>query len=153
MVLTANTDGEWGVSQKIVPAFPSGTKWNIRVTASSDTKITVQMGTTNTVQVFDVQAAITSTINVGTATTDDPVDYIRFTGFSGISNSSISFDVWELANKTNVAFIEYQVSGIENTQALWQSSGIIFKPYFISIDSLKMQYDAGQRYNAAGIYF
>lgn len=148
-----NADGEWGVSQKIVPTFPPGTKWNIRVTSSISTKITVQMGTTNTLQVFDVPAAITTILNVGTDISDDPVDYIRFTGYSGQPGTTISFDTWELANKIAVAFIEYQLSGIENTEALWQSTGIIFKPYFTSIESLKMAYDSGQKYNAAGIYF
>lgn len=148
-----NENGEWGISQKIVPPFPSGTRWNIRVTASADAKITVQMGTTKAVQVFDVQAAITTIINVGTDVSDDPVDYIRFTAYSGQVGTTISFDTWELSNKTNVAFVEYQLSGIENTQALWQSTGIIFKPYFVSIDSLKMSYDSGQKYNSSGIYF
>lgn len=149
----ADTDGQWGASMKIVPNIPAGTKWKIRVTPRVATKITVQMGTTNVLQVFDLSASNIQTIEVGTETIDDPLDYIRFTFDTGVAGATVDFDTWEVSNQTVIAFIKYQILGVENTEALWQSSGTIFKPYFTSIDSLKVQYDSGQRYNASGVYF
>jgi hypothetical protein len=145
--LITDEDGLAKVATDLVPAFPTGNTWSLKVAGSTGGILRVQQGDSFTD--FTLVANQTQTVQF-TTTAGSTFDQLAFlVNLQAVGEVSLS-DL-TLVNPVASLFqygLVFQVLGSTN----FQSTSLIVKPYFLNLSDLAARYDNNQTYNSGVIY-
>jgi len=147
VILVCDAQGQFGVTTSMSPNLPAGNSWKLTVRCDTETKINFQFEP-NDWQSFTIPAFTATTITVQAS----PLDIKRLTiTASSAPNAEISMTTWQLiepeVEKVSCSFVAHT-----QLEAEWASTGLILKPFFISLDYLLANYDNNQFYDSGLIH-
>lgn len=147
--LITDSEGKARVRTDLVPKFPSGNTWTMKVTPTSSGIFRVLSGTYG-FQDFTISANVTQTLTFSTPP-GGTVDRLEFLTLLDQPGATVVLQDANIQGALVASFqygFVFQLLGSSN----FQSTSIIVKPYFLSLSDLSTTYDSGQTYDSGFIY-
>lgn len=147
--LITDTEGKARVRTDLVPQFPSGQTWTMKVTPTSSGLFRVLSGQYG-FQDFPITANTTQVIQFSTPS-GGQVDRLEFLTLLDQPGSQVVLQDANIAGALVATFqygLVFRLLGSSN----FQSTSCIVKPYFLALSDLSTTYDSGQTYDSGFIY-
>jgi hypothetical protein len=149
--LITDSEGYGRVATRIIPSMPGGFTWTFKVTPTASGLIRFYTETPGAFQDYPVQAHVTSIVTL-TTPSNSTVDRIEIlANLDSTANAEVVIADSVLQGPVVSTFqygLVLQVIGQTN----YQCTGVIVKPYFLSLSDLTADYDNGKTYNGGVIY-
>jgi hypothetical protein len=146
--LITDQDGKARVKSDLVPNWPGGPQWTIKVTTTANGTFRVWSEPWG-FQDFNITAGITNLITFGAPAgqTIERLDFLAKLVAPGEVNIKDANVAGSVAASFQYGYV-FQLIGDSNFEA----TSVVVKPYFLSLADLAAQYDTGQNYNSWFIY-
>lgn len=147
--MISDDTGKVRVSTDLLPKFPSGFSWSMKIRASSDGVFRIAqypLGVTEYPLIANSVQTITFTTSPG-----QQIERLDFMAHLEVPGSEV---VLQDANTTGAVSASFQYGLVFRVvgDSNFQSTSVIVKPYFLSLSDLAARYDSGQTYDSGLIY-
>jgi hypothetical protein len=150
LLMLVNSDGKFNIGTRCVPKFPSGKSWSLSLISNVDCTIRFTFSP-NPFQEFNLSAGVSKTVVV-TIPTGPLINDININVFAASNLCQVSMSDWTPTSNT-VDTIQYTLVTQVSGEATYQSTGLLLKPYFLSLDLLQASYDGTDTADGGKIYF
>lgn len=147
--LITDEEGKGRVRTDLVPKFPSGQTWSVRITPNSGGIFRV-LSDPFGFQDFTLVANVPQTILFSTPPAGQ-INRLEFITHMDLPGSQVVIQDAQIIGPLVATFqygLVFRVLGDSN----FQSTGVIVKPYFLSLSDLTTTYDSGAIYDGGFIY-
>lgn len=148
--MVTNSEGHFRVSTDIVPSMQPGQTWKFKVTPNSKGSVRINIEPHGFVD-YEVEPHQTKEIELSTSVGSQPITKLEFLCKLETPNSEVILSDSVLVGNM-VSYVEYNLIFELIGDSNFQSTGIILKPYFLSLSDLSSNYDTDQKYNSGFIY-
>lgn len=142
-------DNKFCAGIKCIPHLSTNHSWQVSLLTNQDCSIRFIFYPNDPQEFYliaNITQSITVTIPVGEEVTDMEINITSLA-----NNCEVRMSEW--SPKQTVEQVEYSFVVKATGIATYQASGLIIKPYFMSSEFLKMNYDSGINYDSGKVYF
>jgi len=148
-VAITDANGRFVLSTELVPEFPPGVSWNIPVQTNGAATLRFKFEP-NGYQTYYLVENILARISTGIASTHQPGTRIEIVVRSQQPGVEVEFGNWAIAS--GIASLRYQITSTAVGNNVWESSSLIIKPYFFTLDDISARFDFSS-YNRGVVHF
>lgn len=147
--MISDETGKVRVRTDLLPHFPTGFGWAMKIRSSSDGTFGVAQYP-HGIQYYPLVANDVQIITFNTVS-GEPIERIDFLAHLDVPGSEIVLQDANIIGAVSASFqygMVFRVVGDSN----FQTTSVIVKPYFLSLSDLAARYDSGQQYDAGLVY-
>lgn len=151
VLLRVNHINQFAAAIKCVPPITSAKSWRVNLRSTEDCSIRF-IFRPYAEQEFNLGSGVTQTVIIQSPFTGDPITDIEINVLAASNVCEVSMSDWTPVGDT-VEEIEYALIVEATGEATYQSTGLMVKPYFLSTDFLRANYNLGSTYDGGAVYF
>ncbi len=141
--------GEFACTTELVPPFPPDSEWVVPVFASASALMRVRFYP-NDWKDYTLVGGAVDRLQIGVTAGELASNRLEIAISSPVDDATIEFSDW--LPTTAAASLVYQITSTAYGSDQWQSSSILFKPYFLRANDLSGRYDFSA-YDQGVVYF